>query len=66
MTAAQLEQRHVTEDEVLEWRFEQLVHVGYGRRHARLLSRRRDIDLHRAVELMERGCPYDLALSILL
>jgi hypothetical protein len=66
MTAAQLEQRHVTEDEVLEWRFEQLVHVGYARRHARLLSRRRDIDLHRAVELMERGCPYDLALSILL
>jgi hypothetical protein len=66
MTAAQLEQRHVTEDEVLEWRFEQLVQVGYDRRHARLLSRRRDIDLHQAVELMQRGCPHELALSILL
>ena len=66
MTAAQLEQAEMTQDEVATWRFEQLVQVGYEPRKARLLSRRRDVDLHQATELVERGCPHDLALSILL
>jgi hypothetical protein len=27
---------------------------------------RHDVDLHTAVDLIERGCPHDLALKILL
>jgi hypothetical protein len=66
MTAAQLEQHEVTTDEVIGWRLEKLLEAGYEPRKARVLSRRRDIDLHQAVELLQRGCPHDLALSILL
>jgi hypothetical protein len=66
MTAAQLEEQQVTADEVIGWRFEQLVEAGYQPRKARILARHRDVDLHQAVELVERGCPHELALSILI
>jgi hypothetical protein len=66
MTAAELEQHEVTEDEVLDWRFQQLRAAGYDRRTARLLSRRRYVDLHEAVELVQRGCAHELAVAILL
>ena len=67
MTAAELEQHEVTEDEVLDWRFQQLRAAGYDRRTARLLSRRRYVDLHEAVELVgQRGCSADMAAQILL
>lgn len=66
MTTAQLEQRWVSDEEVIRWRFEQLHDAGYDRGDADLLSNRADIDLHRAVELVQRGCPHELALSILL
>jgi hypothetical protein len=66
MTAAQLEQHRAKTEAVLGWRFEQLVQVGYEPRKARLLSRRLDVDLHQAIDLVRRGCPHELALSILL
>jgi hypothetical protein len=65
MTAAQLEQHQATEDEVIDWRFEQLREAGYERRQARLLSQRRYVDLHQAIELVQRGCTHDLAFAIL-
>jgi hypothetical protein len=66
MTTAQLQQRWVSDDEVLRWRFEQLREAGYDRRDAEVLSSRADVDLHRAVEIVQRGCPHELATSILL
>jgi hypothetical protein len=66
MTVEQLEQADPTAEAVLDWRFEQLQRVGYDRREARLLSRRVDIDLHLAVDLLRDGCPHELALEILL
>jgi hypothetical protein len=66
MTVEQLEQGGPTAEAVVAWRFEQLRHVGYERREARLLSRRVDIDLHRAVDLLRDGCSQELALAILL
>jgi hypothetical protein len=66
MTAAQLEEQQVTADQVVGWRFEQLLHAGYEPRKAKLVSRRPDIDLHQALELVQRGCSHELALSILL
>lgn len=65
MTAAQLEEQQATMEEVVVWRFEQLLDAGYGPRSARILARRRDVDLHQAVELVARGCSHELALSIL-
>ena len=66
MTVEQLEQDGPTAEAVVAWRFEQLCAVGYDRRSARLLARRVDIDLHRAVDLLKDGCSQGLALEILL
>lgn len=66
MTVEQLEQGGPTAEAVIAWRFEQLRAVGYDRRAARLLARRVDIDLHRAVDLFRDGCAQELALEILL
>ena len=66
MTTAQLQHRWVSDEEVIQWRCEQLRNAGYDRRDANLLATRADVDLHRAVELIQRGCSHDLALSILL
>jgi hypothetical protein len=65
MTAAQLEQREATAEEVFGWRLEQLLRAGYDRRGAGVLARRTDIDLHEAVDLVSKGCPPKLAVSIL-
>jgi hypothetical protein len=66
MTTAQLQQRWVSDEEVARWRFDQLRLAGYDRRDADVLSERADVDLHQAVELLQRGCPCELAVSILL
>ncbi len=56
-----------TEIERIErWRAEELERAGYEARAAGRLAVRHDVDLHAAVELLERGCPSDLALKILL
>ena len=65
MTAAQLEEHEATEEEVVLWRVEQLLEAGYEPSSARVLGRRRDVDLHQAVELIACGCPPGLAFSIL-
>ncbi|MFN0153149.1 MAG: hypothetical protein ACKVUT_02125 [Gaiella sp.] len=53
-------------DGVLSWRFEQLRAAGYDVRRAAQIARTFEIDLHRAVALLERGCPVETALRILL
>jgi hypothetical protein len=56
-----------TEIERIErWRAEELERAGYELRAADRLAARHDVDLHTAIELLERGCPADLALRILL
>ena len=55
------------ETELVEaWRLEELERAGYLPSQADELAVRHDIDLHAAVGLIERGCPSDLALQILL
>ncbi len=67
MTAAEL---HLAEDTELErierWRAGELVRAGYDGEAAELIAARHDVDLHRAIGLLERGCPPDVALKILL
>jgi hypothetical protein len=53
-------------ERVEHWRAEELVRAGYDPAEAVALAARHDIDLHLAVELVQRGCPHELALDILI
>jgi hypothetical protein len=66
VTVAELQGAHATEDEVVAWRREQLSRAGCRRFEAEVLARELKVDLHEAVELLERGCPSKIALEILL
>jgi hypothetical protein len=65
MTIAEL--REQTELERIEgWRRERLESVGFPPDAASALAQRHDIDLHKAASLLQRGCPPDVAVKILL
>jgi hypothetical protein len=51
---------------VVRWRAQELERAGYDAGFAAELAERNDVDLHRAVALLESGCPVELALQILL
>jgi len=53
-------------ERVERWRADALVRAGYDAEAARALAARLDIDLHTATDLLERGCPAELAAQILL
>ncbi len=56
-----------TELERIErWRAEELERAGFEPRIAGKLAVRHDVDLRRAVSLLSRGCPTDVAARILL
>ena len=50
---------------VTSWRIERLTGAGYPADAALVLALDREVDLHLAVSLLERGCPPDTALEIL-
>ena len=52
-------------DEVVRWRREQLVASGFASPAATRLAENAGYDLHALIELVERGCPPDLAARIL-
>jgi hypothetical protein len=55
-----------TEQELVEsWRAAELERAGYPAAAAFELAARTDVDLHFAVELLQKGCSPDLALNIL-
>ena len=51
---------------VLVWRFKQLCRSGFELELATTIAARMDVDLHEAIDLVERGCPPDTAGRILL
>jgi len=53
-------------ERVERWRAEELMRAGYDPAGAVELAARLDVDLHAATGLLERGCPVELALQILL
>jgi len=53
-------------ERVEHWRAEELIRAGYTSTDAVALAARHDIDLHEAVQLMQLGCPYELAIEILI
>ena len=67
MTAAQFEDLHTDEAaEVLAWRFDGLCRSGFDLDAAAVLAANVEVDLHRAIELVGRGCPPELAARILI
>jgi len=53
-------------DQVERWRMYELERAGFEIALARALAGRLDVDLHRALELIDRGCSPDLVARILL
>ena len=48
------------------WRLDSLRRAGYDTESAAVLAASPEVDLHRAVSLLEQGCTVELALQILL
>ena len=66
IAATELHPADTETERVERWRAEALERAGYGADAAQELAARPDIDLHRAIELVEAGCTPELALRILL
>jgi hypothetical protein len=67
MSAAELEIVFVSEmDRIEQWRHQELERAGYDSESALVLAASHDVDLHKAVSLLDRGCTVELALQILL
>jgi len=66
MTTTELMKTRVSDEEVIAWRVEQLMRAGSDPACAQILARRSHVDLHEAIDLLERGCPSKIALEILL
>ncbi|MGH6876708.1 MAG: hypothetical protein ACREHV_04930 [Rhizomicrobium sp.] len=66
MTATDLQVEATELERVTSWRAERLERAGYDHDVAHELAERPDIDLHHAVELLERGCDPEIAARILL
>jgi len=54
------------EEQVMQWRLEELERVGYTAQDALTIALDPTVDLHRATDLVRRGCPHDVALRILI
>jgi hypothetical protein len=52
-------------EQVVRWRREQLVGSGFAPALAARVAENTDYDLHALIELVERGCPPELAVRIL-
>jgi len=66
MSAIELKITETEDEKVERWRAEALERAGYDITSAAMLAIRPDIDLHRAISLVEQGCPPELAIQILL
>jgi hypothetical protein len=67
MSAAEAQLYEETELERIErWRVEELERAGYEPHAAARLAAAKDVDLHLAIALLQRGCTIELALRILL
>jgi hypothetical protein len=57
--------RETEQEQVERWRAQELERAGYSADVASELAMRADVDLHRAIELLQRGCSPELAADIL-
>jgi hypothetical protein len=66
MSAAEVHIQETEVERVERWRTAALENAGYDPDSAALLAARHDVDLHRAIEMVEQGCAPETALRILL
>ena len=66
MSAAEAHVVETEMDRVERWRAEELERVGFDPKSAAELAARSDVDLHRAIALIENGCPPETAVRILI
>ena len=66
MTATELQIVETEQERVERWRTEALERAGYDHDAAVELASHTHVDLHRAIGLLESGCPAETALRILL
>ena len=66
MSHADLIEPNVEPDRVEQWRALSLERAGYDPESAAVLAASPEVDLHRAVALVEHGCTVELAVQILL
>jgi hypothetical protein len=57
--------QELEQGDVAEWRSTQLLHAGFAQPLAERLAADGRYDLHALIELVERGCPPELAVRIL-
>jgi hypothetical protein len=65
MNTAEQEIVETETERVERWRTAELMRVGFAGDDAVALAARTDVDLHEAIELVQRGCPVELAVRIL-
>ncbi len=66
MPAAETQTEESELKRVERWRADALERAGFDPRSAAKLAARLDVDVHYAIQLVQRGCPHELALQILL
>jgi hypothetical protein len=67
MSTTDLRLQDATElERIQHWRAEALERAGFDVSSSTIIAMRHDVDLHDAIELLERGCPPELAIRILL
>lgn len=65
MSAIDVQIEETEIERVVRWRAERLERAGYDVSVAQELAARLDVDLHRAIELLEHGCSPETAARIL-
>ena len=66
MSATELHPEETETEKVVRWRAERLQRAGYEPAVALEIAGRSDVDLHRAIALLENGCSAETAARILL
>ena len=66
MPATEITRPETEVERIERWRRQELERAGYPTEAAAEIAIRLDIDLHQAVQLLERGCSADIAARILL
>jgi len=51
--------------EVMQWRLHRLTEAGFEHELAVALAAEADVDLHAILDLVDRGCPHELAARIM-
>jgi hypothetical protein len=64
-THTERDSRPDPEAEVMAWRAAQLRNAGFDELMANRLAGEREVDVHAVLDLVDRGCPPDLAARIL-